>query len=321
LTTVWITTGFVALAACGDSTPPCTSTPSVATGNTLCTIESDPGLAAVEPQIHSPTAEVLAQLAPTGRLRVGTINGSALLGTIDANGNPSGTSVDFGCRLAARLGVPVDFVGTHKGTLGSTFDGQAPMVADTNAGVFDVGVGIEPIINTVNPPALLGNDTVGAEVTFLVPVASSYNSVKDLPDDSSISIGVTSGTAIEQEIRKRYTHAVITTAASPAAAMNLVKAGTVTATANGRAAESNFVAASWPGQGKVLPDTLFVEALAPFVASTAPLAQCYLKDFVESARTSGLLQLIIDRTGPPATRVGRVVPAAEATCSPVPACQ
>ena len=98
---------------------------------------------------------------------------------------------------------------------------------------------------------------------------------------------------------------------------NLVKAGTVTVVANGRAGELNFIAQSWPGQGKVLPDTLFVEAVGPFVSSVHPLAQCYLDDYVESARSSGLLQLTIDRTGAPATRVGRVVPDAGQACTSV----
>ena len=324
--TAMCTAAGLALIGCGDSPRPptgetCKTTASVATGNPLCTIESDPGLSAVEPQIHPPTQAVLKELAPTGRLRVGTVGNAGLLGTIDANGNPSGTSVDFGCRLAAKLGVPVDFVGPHKGALGSTYDGQGPIVADTNAGVFDVGIGIEPLINTVSPPALIANFTVGVEDTFLVPVSSPYNSVKDVPDDPSISISFVAGTSVEQELHQRFQHIVFTPAATGIAADNLVKAGTVTATINGRAGLVNFVASSWVGQGKVLPDTLFVTSLAPFVPSTRSQALCYLNDFVESARSSGLLQLAIDRTGAPATRVGRVVPAAQATCNPVPACQ
>jgi ABC-type amino acid transport substrate-binding protein len=234
---------------------------------------------------------------------------------LDANGNPSGTSVDFACRLAAKLGVPLDFVGTHAGTLGSTYDGQPPMVAATNSGAFDVGIGIESIINTVSPPALIANDTVGTEITFLVPIASPYASVKDVPDDSSISIGVTAGTAIEAQMHQRYHNVLFVTAATGNATNNLVKAGTVTVAANGRAGALNFITQSWAGQGKVLPDTIFVESLAPFTSSTQPLARCYLDDFVESARRSGLLQLAIDRTGAPATRIGRVVPDAGQACA------
>jgi ABC-type amino acid transport substrate-binding protein len=292
--------------------------------NPLCTIDSDPALPTVEPPIPPPNAATLAQLTSTGRLRVGIVGQvpGGLLSTLDANGNPSGTSVDFACRLAAKLGVPLDFVGTHAGTLGSTYDGQPAMVAATNSGAFDVGIGIEAIINTVSPPALIANDTVGTEITFLVPIASSYASVKDVPDDHSISIGVTAGTAIEAQMHQRYHNVVFVTATTGNATNNLVKAGTVTVVANGRAGALNFIAQSWPGQGKVLPDTIFVESLAPFTSSAHPLAQCYLDDFVESARSSGLLQLIIDRTGAPATRVGRVVPDAGQACtSAVEQCQ
>jgi len=55
--------------------------------------------------------QVVRELAPQGRLRVGINMANALLVTgREANGDPAGVSPDMGRAIADRLGVPVDYV-------------------------------------------------------------------------------------------------------------------------------------------------------------------------------------------------------------------
>src|SRR4051812_8896211 len=57
--------------------------------------------------------EMAQALAPTGKLRVGVVASpakSTFFVTKDADGRPSGVTVDLGAALAAKLGVPVDYM-------------------------------------------------------------------------------------------------------------------------------------------------------------------------------------------------------------------
>src|SRR5205085_5541412 len=59
-----------------------------------------------------PTSAARNELAPTGKLRVGVASAparTALFVVKDANGQPSGVTVDLGKELGRRLGVPVEF--------------------------------------------------------------------------------------------------------------------------------------------------------------------------------------------------------------------
>ncbi len=70
--------------------------------NPWCTMPST-----FDPTIGAPSAAALAQLAPTGVLRVGVYYGNFGLAVRDPNtGVLSGTAVDISCRLATQLYDP-----------------------------------------------------------------------------------------------------------------------------------------------------------------------------------------------------------------------
>ena len=76
-----------------------------------------------------PNPALIAELAPTGRLRASINLGNSVLaqGTPDA---PRGVSVDLANELARRLGVPSDF---------TTFSAAQPSFENVKAGTADVG--------------------------------------------------------------------------------------------------------------------------------------------------------------------------------------
>jgi polar amino acid transport system substrate-binding protein len=82
-------------------------------------------------------AAAVADLAPSGTLRVAINFGNPILARRDpASGAPGGVSVDLARELAARLGVPVEFV---------TYDGAGKVVDAVRRGEWDVAfLAIDP---------------------------------------------------------------------------------------------------------------------------------------------------------------------------------
>src|SRR5258707_1261842 len=80
------------------------------------------------------------------------------------------------------------------------------------------------------------------------------------------------------------------------AALVLIKNGAADVIGTGRASEVSFIKTSWPGQGRVLSDNIFVAGLAPFMHLNNPDGVCYLTNYVERAKNSGLLAQAIARS-------------------------
>jgi polar amino acid transport system substrate-binding protein len=75
-------------------------------------------------------------LAPSGKLRAAINFGNPVLAYKDANGRPSGVSVDLALELGKRLGVPVELV---------PFDAAGKVTAAAKSGVWDIAfVAIDP---------------------------------------------------------------------------------------------------------------------------------------------------------------------------------
>jgi hypothetical protein len=58
----------------------------------------------------APSAAVLQDLAPTGKLRAGINFGNPVLTQKGPNGEPRGVSAELAAALAKRLGVPLEYV-------------------------------------------------------------------------------------------------------------------------------------------------------------------------------------------------------------------
>src|ERR1035438_4327694 len=85
----------------------------------------------------APSAVVLNDLAPTGKLRAGINFGNPVLAQKGPNGEPRGVSAELAAAPAKRLGVPLEYVPFQ--TAGKSFAALA-------AGTTDVGFfAIEPV--------------------------------------------------------------------------------------------------------------------------------------------------------------------------------
>jgi len=276
----------------------------------------------VDPQIDPPSAAALAQLAPTGTLRV-AINGSnALLASRNAqNMLTGGTSVDLACRLAARLNVPLQFVGIN-GL--DNYPTSPALVSDTNANKWDIAFALEPLTNTSNPPGVISNYHLGVENVFVVLNGSPFQSTADVAsliseiDQPGVKISVQLGTSPAAYLANTLKFATFVLTGPAPDNFNRIKlaktdAGYADIAVGGRAAGLMFANANG---GRILLPPFVNINLGPWMSSGKPEGSCYLTDYVEAARASGLLQLIVDRSAPtPTGRIGRTVPPPQPVCA------
>jgi hypothetical protein len=277
-----------------------------------------------DPAIGQPSAAALQQLAPTGTLRVAVYYGNQTIGVCTPSsgkgctpafdpqlGVLSGTAVDLACRLQAQLKIPLTLTGYP--TIAALNDGFP-------AGTWEIGFGSDPDLLVV-PGSIGSHPYIGNDNTFLVPADSSLQAIADL-DKSGVTIAVQSGNTPDLFMRANFRNATLVELVTNSAANDifpLVKAGScntalctaagygglhIDAAAGGRFGESSFVLTSYPA-GRVLSPSLVLANIAPFIRpSLAGDASCYLADYLEAARASGLLQAIVDRL--PFQKVGNV---------------
>src|SRR5437660_8461044 len=86
--------------------------------------------------MSSVPAAVRADLAPSGKLRVGVNHGNFLIVSGSRGGVPVGVAPDLGREVARRLGVPIEFVEYHQ---------AGDLAAGAKTGAWDGGfLGAEP---------------------------------------------------------------------------------------------------------------------------------------------------------------------------------
>jgi polar amino acid transport system substrate-binding protein len=144
------------------------------------------------------TPAVLADLAPTGKLRVGINYSNFLLTAKDpATGEPRGIAVDLGRELAHRLGVEAQILG---------YPSPGALADDAPKNVWDVGfLGAEPKrANDIDFTAAY----VEIEATYLVPPGSELRSVEEA-DRQGVRIAVPAKTAYELYLSRTLKHATL----------------------------------------------------------------------------------------------------------------
>src|SRR5829696_4719434 len=130
--------------------------------------------------------QVVSDLAPTGKLRVGlNMSNFLLTRTDDASGKPAGVAADLGHELGRRLGVGVELV---------PFPNPGALADAAKTGVWDVAfLGAEPQrANEIDFTAAY----VEIEATYLVPPGSKIGKVEDV-DRAGIRIAVPERSAYE----------------------------------------------------------------------------------------------------------------------------
>ena len=226
--------------------------------------------------------QVVAELAPTGALRVGINLSNFLLVTgRSAAGEPEGVAPDMGREIAARLGVPVAYVPYKTpGELADAAGGAA----------WDIGlIGAEPARaeRIAFTPAY-----VEIEATYLVPAGSPLRAIADV-DRPGVRIAVTGRSAYGLWLDRNIQHAQLVRSGSLDSAYEQFVRDRLDALAGLRPRLLTDVA-KLPG-ARILDGQFTAVQQAVGTARTNATGARFLRAFVEDAKASGLVARLIER--------------------------
>ncbi|MGB0577483.1 MAG: transporter substrate-binding domain-containing protein [Alphaproteobacteria bacterium] len=228
--------------------------------------------------------DILAQLAPTGTLRVGLNMANNLLNTgTTANGEPDGVAPDMGRAIAEQLGVPAVMVQYAS-------PGEIADTAGKNE--WDLGmIGAEPKRAEVID---FSAAYVEIEATYLVPAGSPYNAIDEI-DQTGVRIAVSGRSAYDLFLSRDLKHAELVRAKGVTGAVELFKKDGLEALAGLRPALVKE-SADLPGS-KILDGgfTSIQQAIGVTKGNTA--AAEFVAAFVEESKANGLIASLINKHG------------------------
>jgi polar amino acid transport system substrate-binding protein len=240
------------------------------------------------------TPAVRAELAPTGKLRVGLNYGNFLLVLKDAaSGEPQGIAPDLARELGRRAGVSIEFV---------RFDQAGKMADAVTTGVWDVAfLAAEPARADV---IAFTAAYLEIEATYLVPAGSPLHAIADV-DRPGVRIAVANKAAYDLYLSRTLKHAELVRAEGIDGSYELFVAQQLDVL-SGLKPRLLMDAESLPG-ARILDGrfTAIQQGIGTPKARTA--AAAYLSEFVEEAKSSGLVAQTIARHG---VRGVNVAPAA-----------
>lgn len=236
---------------------------------------------ATTPQV---TPVVLADLAPTGKMRVGINYGNPLFAVRDAKtGEGSGIAIDLAREFGRRLGVPVELVGYNSG-------GQT--AAGLKAGGWDVGFlafeqGRTDIISFSAPYAEIDS-------TYLVHAGSPLRAAADV-DKKGIYIAVSAGGGNDLFLTRHLKNATLVRLPTPDAAFKAF----VSDKLDGYAGLKPTLLAN----SQKLPGSRVVEGRYTVIGYSAGVPRGrdagakYLAAFIEDVKASGFVARSIEKSG------------------------
>jgi polar amino acid transport system substrate-binding protein len=230
----------------------------------------------------APTPEARQALAPTGKLRVAFLATAPLHAVKDpASGELKGPAVDLGREMARRIGVPFEPV---------PYASFPPVLAGAKSGEWDIAMmGISPergqIVDFTAPYMVV-------EFGYLVPVGSSISTLADV-DKAGVRIAVLEKSSPDAHLSRTLRNATLVRAPTLAETLQSVLVGKTDAAF---ATKATLLAqsAKLPGS-RVLEGPSGGEETAIAVPKGRPLAARYARDFVEAAKSEGLVKAAIER--------------------------
>jgi len=240
----------------------------------------------------TPSAAVVAELAPTGTLRAGINLSNFLLVTGKAaNGDPQGVAPDMAGEIAGRLGVPLKLQPyANPGKL-------ADAVAEWDVGL----IGAEP---ARAEQIAFSAAYLEIESTYLVPPGSKIRSVEEV-DRPGVRIAVYGRSAYGLFLARSIKHAELVNAEGLDASWALFVDQKLDALAGLRPRLVTDVE-KLPG-ARVLDGRFTAVQQAVGTPKARAASAAFLAAFVEEAKSSGLVARLIERHG---VRGVNVAPAA-----------
>jgi polar amino acid transport system substrate-binding protein len=228
----------------------------------------------------------LKEIAPTGKLRVGVVYApvaTAFFVTKDADGRPHGVTVDLANELAAKLGVPIEFM---------VAPNSGEVTEATSAGAVDVT--FMPVDDERKTKVDFGPAYYFGESTYLVRPGSDIRTLADVDRAQVRVIGIANTTTIRSATRALKS-ATIAPVASVGDAMAMMRDGQADAFALSKDS-LRPLAATVPG-ARILDEAFHKVGIAIAVPKNRPAALAYASDFMEAAKASGSVRRALDRAG------------------------
>ena len=229
-------------------------------------------------------ADVMKELAPTGKLRVAIAVApapSALYAIKDdTTGQYRGVTVELGSALAKKLGVPVEF-------LPHLASGEIQNSAAS--GKWDVT--FMPVDEERKKFVDFGNAYHLLQSTYLVAPSSKLAKVEDA-NAPGIRIGGVADTATFRAAQRTASKATFVTVPGVDAAVAAMNAGEIDCIALSRKSLSGLTA-KIPGS-RILDGGFLNSSTAVAVPKGKPEALAYVSEFVEDAKAVGLVRKAFD---------------------------
>jgi polar amino acid transport system substrate-binding protein len=227
-------------------------------------------------EVTATPSAVVAELAPTGKLRAAINFDNPLLASKDAaSGEPGGLSVELARELAGRLGVAIEFV---------PYFAAGKVVEGVKAGAWDIcflaidPVRAEQILFT--PPYVV------IEGAYLVTEGSSIRDNAEV-DRAGVRLLVSTGSAYDLFLSRTIRHATIVRIAAAKDVVDVYVAQKLDVAAGVRAAlEAD--ARRVPGL-RLLPGRFMAIHQAMGTPRGREIAARYLNEFIEEMKASGFV--------------------------------
>jgi polar amino acid transport system substrate-binding protein len=232
----------------------------------------------------APNPAVVAELAPTGKLRLGINFSNFLLTAKDpATGEGRGIAIDLGRELGRRLGVPVEIVG---------YPSPGELADAAKSGVWDVGfLGAEPKrANEIDFTAAY----VEIEATYLVPAGSPLKTIADV-DRDGVRIAVPEKSAYELYLSRTLKHAKLVLEKGADNAFKRFVSDKLDALAG---LKPRLVTDhdNLPGS-RIIDGRFTAVQQAAGTPKGRPAGAQYLREFIEDVKASGLVARTIEKNG------------------------
>jgi polar amino acid transport system substrate-binding protein len=229
---------------------------------------------------------ILKQLVPTGKLRVGVAYAPAptpIFVTKDAAGDVHGVPLDLGNALAKTLDVPVEIVVVA--TTGELTDA-------CSSGAIDIG--FMPADDERRTRVDFSPPYFVIESTYLVAGSSAIEALADVDRREVTVVGIAGSTTMRAANRSLKSANVVQ-AKSVEKAMGMMKSGTAQAFALTHDALPTLQK-QLPGS-RILDGAFQTTGVAIAVQKNRPAALTYIKDFIESAKADGVIRRAFDDVG------------------------
>jgi polar amino acid transport system substrate-binding protein len=234
-----------------------------------------------------PDESARKELVPTGKLRVGIGVGaspSAFWTTRNpATGKPRGVTVNLGQALADKLGVPLELV---------VYPNSGEVTAAGPKGEWDVAFMPEDAerrkVVEFGPAYYLSTGT------YMVRPGSPIKSIAEV-DRAGVRVGGIAGTTTARTAIATLKNAKVISFRTVDEVVAKMKAGEVDAIALGRESLRGL-APQLPG-ARILDGHFHAAGTAVAVPKGKPAAHAYVTQFIEQAKTNGILRRALDDAG------------------------